>query len=164
MQTFLQDLTPTDSTDYSLWKVTKKIKQITKSSPPQGTWARNNAKKAQAFATHLKQVFEPHPLENTTEEEYIIQLLETRYQLEPPMKGLKRAEVQEIINSLNPPKKVTGVRLHHQQNSQRTAHYWNTISYTAVQCSVAQRVLPSTMESRSDYHHTKAWEPPPLTS
>jgi hypothetical protein len=25
IQTFLQGLTPTDSTDYSLWKVTKKI-------------------------------------------------------------------------------------------------------------------------------------------
>jgi hypothetical protein len=34
IQTFLQGLTPTDSTDYSLWKVTKKIKQTTKFSPP----------------------------------------------------------------------------------------------------------------------------------
>jgi hypothetical protein len=33
-QTFLQGLTPTDSIDYSLWKVTKKIKHITKSSLP----------------------------------------------------------------------------------------------------------------------------------
>jgi hypothetical protein len=33
-KTFLQGLTPTDSTDYSLWKVTKEIKQNTKSSPP----------------------------------------------------------------------------------------------------------------------------------
>jgi hypothetical protein len=51
--------TPTDS----LWKVTKKIKQITKSSPPlrtpQGTWARNNAEKSHAFAKHLEQVFQP---------------------------------------------------------------------------------------------------------
>jgi hypothetical protein len=49
IQTFLQGLTPRNSTDYSLWKVTKKIKQITKSSPPlrtpQGTWAENNAEK-----------------------------------------------------------------------------------------------------------------------
>jgi hypothetical protein len=54
---FLQGLTPTGSTSYSLWKVTKIIKQITKSSPPlrtpQGTWARNNAEKAHAFVKHL---------------------------------------------------------------------------------------------------------------
>jgi hypothetical protein len=29
IQTFLQDLTPTESTDYSLWKATKKLKQAT---------------------------------------------------------------------------------------------------------------------------------------
>jgi hypothetical protein len=73
IQTFLQGLTPTDSTVYSLWKVTKEIKQIAKSSPPlrtpQGTWARINAEKAPAFAKHLEQVFQPHPLENTPEEE-----------------------------------------------------------------------------------------------
>jgi hypothetical protein len=50
-----------------LWKVTKKFKQITKSSPPlrtpQGTWSRNNAEKAYAFAKHLEQVFQPQPLE-----------------------------------------------------------------------------------------------------
>jgi hypothetical protein len=82
MQTYLQGLTPTDSTDYSLWKVTKKIKQIAESSPPlrtpQGTWARNNAVKAHAFSKHLEQVVQPHPIENTPEEEEdIIQPLET---------------------------------------------------------------------------------------
>jgi hypothetical protein len=58
IQTFLQGLTPTDSTDYSLWKVTKKIKQITKSSPPLrtplGTGARNKADKPHAFAKQQK--------------------------------------------------------------------------------------------------------------
>jgi hypothetical protein len=34
INTFLQGLTPTDSIDCSLWKVTKQIKQILKSSPP----------------------------------------------------------------------------------------------------------------------------------
>jgi hypothetical protein len=61
IQTFLQGLTPTESTDYSLWKATKKIKQVKKSSPPlrtsQGTWARSNVEKAHAFAEHLAKVF-----------------------------------------------------------------------------------------------------------
>jgi hypothetical protein len=34
IQTFLQGLTPTESTDYSLWKATKKVKLIKKPSPP----------------------------------------------------------------------------------------------------------------------------------
>jgi hypothetical protein len=50
-------------------------------------------------------VFQPHPSENEPEEEgALIQHLETRYQLEPPINRLKRAEVQEVINSLNPEK------------------------------------------------------------
>jgi hypothetical protein len=113
-QSFLQSLTPTDSTDYSLWKVTKKIKQITKSSPspgtPQGTWAKNNSEKAHAFAKHLEQVFQPHPLENIAEEEDLRLLLETPYQLRPPIKCLKRTEAQKIINSLIP-KKSPGYQL-----------------------------------------------------
>jgi hypothetical protein len=116
IQTFLQGLTPTDTTNYSLWKVTKKIKWITKSSPPlrtpQGTWSRNNVEKPHAFAKHLEQVFQPHHLDNTPEEEEkdLIQPLETPYQLKPPIKCLKTNEVQEIINSLNP-KKSTGCNL-----------------------------------------------------
>jgi hypothetical protein len=39
-----------------------------------------------------------------------MQLLETPYQLKPPINCLKRAEVQEVINSLNP-KKSSGYDL-----------------------------------------------------
>jgi hypothetical protein len=60
IQTFLQPLTPTDSTVYSLWKVTKEITQITGSSSPQGTWSTNNAEKPHAFAKNLEQVFKSH--------------------------------------------------------------------------------------------------------
>jgi hypothetical protein len=46
----------------------KKIKQITKSSPPirktQGTWVRSYFKKAHVFAKQLAEVFRPHPNEN----------------------------------------------------------------------------------------------------
>jgi hypothetical protein len=38
------------------------------------------------------------------DEEALMQLLETPYQLEPPINRLKRAEVQEVINRLNPNK------------------------------------------------------------
>jgi hypothetical protein len=65
IQTFLLGLTPTASTDYSLWKTTKKLKTVTPTSTPirtsHGTWARTNAEKAQVFTQHLASVFTPHP-------------------------------------------------------------------------------------------------------
>jgi hypothetical protein len=57
----LQGLTPTESTDYSLWKATKKIKQVKKPPPlrtSQGTWARINIEKSHAFAEHLAKAFQ----------------------------------------------------------------------------------------------------------
>jgi hypothetical protein len=67
-------------------------------------------RKAHAFTQHLANVFLPHPSENKPDmEEVLIQLLETPYQLEP-INCLKKAEVQEVINSLNP-KKSSGYDL-----------------------------------------------------
>jgi hypothetical protein len=64
-----------------------------------------------AFAEHLANVFQPHPSENKPkEEEELIRLLETPYQLEPPINILKTAQDQEVINSLNP-KKSSGYGL-----------------------------------------------------
>jgi hypothetical protein len=105
-QTFLQSHTPTESIDYSLWKATKKIKQAKKPSPPlrtlQGTWARSNIEEAHAFAEHLANVFRLHPSEDEhEEEEALIQLVETPYQLQPPINCVKRTEVQEVITGQN---------------------------------------------------------------
>jgi hypothetical protein len=62
-------------------------------------------RKSTRFAEHLAKVFQSHPSENELEEEEaLIQLLDTPYQLEPPINRLKRAEVQEVNNSLNPKK------------------------------------------------------------
>jgi hypothetical protein len=92
-----------ESTDYSLWKMIKKIKQVKKSSPrfrtPQGTWIRTNIEQVHAFAKHLAEGFQPHPSENKPEEA-LTHLLETPYQLEPPINRLKRSEVQEGVNNL----------------------------------------------------------------
>jgi hypothetical protein len=56
--------------------------------------AGNNVEKAHAFAEHLAKVFQSLPSEDEPiEEEALIQLLETPYQLEPPINYLKKAEV-----------------------------------------------------------------------
>jgi hypothetical protein len=72
-----------------------KTGQETFSTTSQATLPRNNVKNACAFAEHVANVFPPHA-------ETLIQLLETTYELEPQFNRLKRAEVQEVINSLNP--------------------------------------------------------------
>jgi hypothetical protein len=115
VQTFLQGLQPTASTDYSLWKVTKNLKRITQPSPPLRTpirtWANSNIDKAHAFANHLAKVFQPHPSANHPEEgEALAQLLEIPYQLEPPITRINRTEVHAIISSLHP-KKSSGYDL-----------------------------------------------------
>jgi hypothetical protein len=90
-------------------KLQKKLKPVTQTSTPirtpQGTWPRSNAEKALATA------FQPHPSEpNSTPEDTLTSLLDTPFQLEPPVNCLKRSEVQAIINNL-PPKKSPGYDL-----------------------------------------------------
>jgi hypothetical protein len=101
-QAFLQDLSPTASTDYSLWKVVKRTKETTNSflllKTSRGTWVRTNTEKAQTFAEHLESVLQPHPSRNDHEEHLILQL-EIPHQLEPPPRRFRRSEVQAVINN-----------------------------------------------------------------
>lgn len=57
IQTNLQNLDAKTETDYSLWKVTRGLKQPQVTSPslrrPNGTWARNDSENAATFAEHL---------------------------------------------------------------------------------------------------------------
>lgn len=63
IQKYLEELSPTVYTDYSLWKATKKIKRPQLQYPPirlhNGNWARSDTEKAEAFAMHLEEVFTP---------------------------------------------------------------------------------------------------------
>jgi hypothetical protein len=69
----------------------------------QGTWARNNIDKAQTFANHVVSVFQPNPSNKSPEEEEpIISLLESPYQLEPPPQRFKQSEIQTVIINLLP--------------------------------------------------------------
>jgi hypothetical protein len=107
-ETFLQGLTPTEATDYSLWKATKKIKQVKKPSPPlrtsQGTRARNNVKKAHAFNEHLQTFFSCILQKlNMIGKKHLHKV----WRLPTNSNG---QEVQEVINSLNP-KKSSGYDL-----------------------------------------------------
>jgi hypothetical protein len=86
------------------------VKYVKKPPPlrtSQRTWERSNVENAHAFAKHLADNFHPHPSENDPEEEEALtQLLEAPYQLEPPIKRFKTAEIQEDISNLNPKKSL----------------------------------------------------------
>lgn len=68
VQNYLSKLSPTERTDYSLWKATKNLKRPTNSNPPirlpTGNWARSDEEKANAFAAYLTTVFAPHEESN----------------------------------------------------------------------------------------------------
>uniref|UniRef100_A0A1B0CFJ6 Uncharacterized protein n=1 Tax=Lutzomyia longipalpis TaxID=7200 RepID=A0A1B0CFJ6_LUTLO len=65
IQEYLQNLSATEASDYSLWRATKKVNRSQKSVPPirtpSGEWAKNCEEKATVFANHLVQIFTPNP-------------------------------------------------------------------------------------------------------
>ena len=101
-QNYLKSLTPSEATNYSLWKATKRMKQPKQAIPPirskNGKWARSNKDKAVLFANHLKEVFQPHTSENLpAEEEKTEEFLNSPYQMSLPIKPFQINEVKTII-------------------------------------------------------------------
>lgn len=97
----MKSLTATEATDYSLWKVTKKIK--TPQQPiipirlPNGKWARSNKEKVKLFAEYLERVFTPSLQQITDKEEEIHHHLLTSLQMEMPIKKINIKEEYNII-------------------------------------------------------------------
>ena len=65
IQDYLKGLTPTEVTDYSLWKASRKMKRPQHHTPPvrisHNTWARTDKQKSTALAEHLASAFQPFP-------------------------------------------------------------------------------------------------------
>lgn len=110
VQSYLQNLTPTEATDYSLWKATKKLKANTRAQPPirknNGVWARSDEEKAIMFAKHLSDVFTPH--EQTNGNHSLLPQLPPAMIVETVKFSIK--EVTETIKQINI-KKSPGVDL-----------------------------------------------------
>ena len=72
---YLQHLDPTERSDFSLWKATKKLKRpIAYESPIRlndGNWARSPCDKVNVFADHLENVFTP----NFTDSDVVVPLI-----------------------------------------------------------------------------------------
>jgi hypothetical protein len=112
----LKNLSVPNTTNYSLWKATKRLKQLQAPIPPiklnEGGWARNEQEKALAFGKHLEKVFQPFAATYTAEKDNATHdFLEAPFQLDLPIKKIKINEVNMIIkNNLNP-KKAPGYDL-----------------------------------------------------
>lgn len=116
IQNYLEGLTPTEATEYSLWKATAKLKKNQEHIPPirmsNGTWARTDKQKADVFAERLVEVFQPFPSEiPQAEEEVITSVLEQPHQMALPIKAIKLSEVKSMISRNLDPKKAPGYDL-----------------------------------------------------
>ena len=64
IEAYLQELTDDASTDYSLWKATKRLKRPIMNILPlrkqDRTWAKDDKEKADVFAEHLERTFQPN--------------------------------------------------------------------------------------------------------
>jgi hypothetical protein len=73
---YLRELTNERSTDYSLWRATRKLKKPITYIPPlrktNGNWAKSAKEKAEAFANYLEQTFQHYTAQNNSmsKEEY----------------------------------------------------------------------------------------------
>lgn len=116
IQDHLENLTPTETTNYSLWRATKKLKKTISFLPPikkpDGNWARSDEEKAVTFAEHFTKVFQPFPSEITdNEEKHLLEILEKPISQPLPIKPFKVKEVRKLIQSNLKPKKAPGYDL-----------------------------------------------------
>ena len=107
---YLKGLSAERDTEYSIWKATKSIKQPRTQIPPlrkdDGTWARSNREKADLFAKHLEETFQP--FFRQTEDEDVVEITKSD---EMEIKSVSLNELKnEIKTNLNS-KKAPGYDL-----------------------------------------------------
>lgn len=105
IQKYLESLSPTEASDYSLWKATWKFKRPQQHIPSirqlNGDWARNDLEKANTFAEHLGEVFQPINREISEQEESeLSNYADGATQENQPIKKVKINEVLQIIKAL----------------------------------------------------------------
>lgn len=103
-QRHLESLSPLEANEHSLWKATKKMNGPLKPVPAlrksNGEWARRDLEKAELFAIHLADTFKPHPQSEGTNEEPIVELLNSPFQMSLPIKPTSPSEVKKLFRQL----------------------------------------------------------------
>lgn len=114
LQSKLESLTPTATTNYSLWKFTRTLDRPQVPKPPirssLNAWARTQQQKANAFADHLAKVFTPNESSDVDFERSVEDALCQPLQLDLPPKPTTTREVWGIMKSLKD-KKAPGFDL-----------------------------------------------------
>lgn len=109
MERYLTNLTNDASTEYSLWKATKKIKRPTTYIPPvknsSGNWAKTNKQKADLFAEHLENVFQPYDDNDNSQQ------MEEMCEDERSIPAVTSREIAKEIKEKINPKKAPGFDL-----------------------------------------------------
>lgn len=102
LHTYLSSLSISSDTDYSLWKETKSLKRPQRPEPPirlpNGSWARSNLEKAEAFVDHFNNVFQPNPTDLTSSLPTVYEPSRTK-----PIK-VKKGLIKHLIEQLDPKK------------------------------------------------------------
>lgn len=113
-QEFTSNLSPTETTNYSLWKVTKSIRQPKTSIPPimksDGTWAKSDTEKSDEFSKHFDQVFKPF-FQNLNIPDDIIEFLDSPQQMSLPISPFKPSDIKDVIQKELKAKKAPGYDL-----------------------------------------------------
>lgn len=103
IKNYLENLTATETSDYSLWRATKKINCPRSFIPPikkaNGSWAKTSLDKATTFAEHLEKIFQP-AARIIAEEEEISTLNKNTPNLLGIIEHAKVKEVQNVIKHL----------------------------------------------------------------
>lgn len=104
LQSYLETLSPTSDTNYSLWKATKSLKRPKQQATPlktqMGKWARSDSEKADTFARHLQRVFQPLPSNNQNHNSEIEKYLSSPTQMCLPLKHITPKELKQEIGKL----------------------------------------------------------------
>jgi hypothetical protein len=110
INSYLRELSYEKDTEYSLWKAMKRIKRPKMQNPPlrqaDGTWARSNQEKANLFANHLENTFQPYDIysdenlpmngENTSIEIYPVTPKEVALEIKTNI-NIKKAPGYDLI-------------------------------------------------------------------
>ncbi|CAH2103967.1 unnamed protein product [Euphydryas editha] len=104
MESFLESLSATRATNYSLYRACKNINQPTNSKPPlrleNNIWARSQQQKADAFGEHLAKIFTPNEPDHDSNDTELENVLGQPFQLDLPIRPTTPKEIISIIKHM----------------------------------------------------------------
>jgi hypothetical protein len=144
IEAYLREISDDSSTEYSLWKATKRLKRPTINIPPvrkqDRAWARNNKEKAENFAEHLERTFKPN-------EEKTIDT--PRRIVEKQIKQIPPVTPNELLNTIKVhinPKKTPGFDVI-RGALETTAQKSHSQTNTSIQCRIPTEICTSLLKS-----------------